>query len=197
MGRVQSFATDDAVRAARSVFWEQGYDNASLPDLERATGLSRSSIYHAFTSKRGLFDAAVQNYLDEIIRPRLRPLQAERVETGAIETYFTGLRAALARRGTPASDNGCLLINAAGSPIAQDAAVSSVISGYRADLELALGRGVAARAPGLPAAEHDRLARVLTSLVIAAMTLVRIDPAESLITLDAAIQLLPESPLPA
>ncbi|MDD0859753.1 TetR/AcrR family transcriptional regulator [Arthrobacter alpinus] len=47
-----------------------------LPDLERATGLSRSSIYHAFGSKRGLFDAAVASYLSEIIRPRLQPLDS-------------------------------------------------------------------------------------------------------------------------
>ena len=59
MGRPQTFETDEVVRAARGVFWRDGYESASLPDLEQATGLSRSSIYHAFGSKRGLFDAAV------------------------------------------------------------------------------------------------------------------------------------------
>ncbi|MCU1404441.1 MAG: TetR family transcriptional regulator, partial [Glaciihabitans sp.] len=84
MGRVQTFVAADVVRAARTVFWEHGYEGASLPDLETATGLSRSSIYNTFASKRGLFDAAVQSYLDEIIHPRLRPLQAETVGADAV-----------------------------------------------------------------------------------------------------------------
>ena len=74
MGRNRTFDTQEAVRAARSVFWSNGFGGASLPDLEQATGLNRSSLYHAFGSKRGLFDAAVDSYLEEVIRPRLRIL---------------------------------------------------------------------------------------------------------------------------
>ena len=48
MGRTQTFDTNEVVRAARAVFWEHGYESAALPELEKATGLSRSSIYHAF-----------------------------------------------------------------------------------------------------------------------------------------------------
>ncbi|GAB3998060.1 hypothetical protein GCM10029992_22820 [Glycomyces albus] len=52
MGRVQTFDTAEVVRAARTVFWQHGYEDASIPALEAATGLRRSSIYHAFGSKR-------------------------------------------------------------------------------------------------------------------------------------------------
>ena len=100
MGRPQTFETVEVVRAARAVFWHDGYESASLPDLEQATGLSRSSIYHAFGSKRGLFDAVVASYLDEVIRPRLRPLTVVQVEPGALAAYLVGLRAALARPGS-------------------------------------------------------------------------------------------------
>lgn len=100
MGRTQAFDTTEVIRAARDVFWEQGFEGAPLPELERATGLSRSSIYHAFGSKRGLFDAAVESYLDEVIRPRLAPLKAADVAAGALETYLTGLRAALLNAGS-------------------------------------------------------------------------------------------------
>jgi len=188
VGRVQGFDTDTAVRAARSAFWAQGYEGASLPDLERATGLGRSSIYHAFGSKRGLFDAAVASYLDEVIRPRLAPLLAETVAAGAITEYFVGLRAALARRG--AAEKGCLLINTAGAPVANDPAVAAVISGYRADLHRALAAGVAAHDPRLAGEERDQLATLLTSLVVTAMTLVRVDPAQSSAVMDAALRLL-------
>ena len=48
MGRTATFDRADAVRAARGVFWNQGYEATSIPDLEQATGLKRSSLYHAF-----------------------------------------------------------------------------------------------------------------------------------------------------
>lgn len=38
MSRTQTFDTAEAVRAARAVFWEQGFEGAALPELERATG---------------------------------------------------------------------------------------------------------------------------------------------------------------
>lgn len=190
MGRTQAFDTDVAIRAARTVFWEHGYEDASLPDLERATGLSRSSIYHAFGSKRGLFDAAIKSYLAEIIEPRLRPLNAPTVAPEAVTDYFTGLRAALARRDSLSAGNGCLLLNAAGAPIANESAVSDAIAGYRQELNAALSLGVAAHKPGLDAVARQQLATVLTSLVIAAMTLSRIDNAQALATLDTALALL-------
>lgn len=190
MGRTQAFDTQEVVRAARTVFWEHGYEDASLPDLERATGLSRSSIYHAFGNKRGLFDAALASYLGEIIRPRLLPLNAPEVDPGAIVDYFTGLRDALARRGTLSSDNGCLLLNVAGSPISNEEAVSLTIAGYRQELSASLLRGIAAHRPEMEGAAHRQLATVLSSLVIAAMTLARVDNPQSLATLDTALILL-------
>ncbi|AEI11528.1 TetR/AcrR family transcriptional regulator [Cellulomonas gilvus] len=190
MGRVQTFDTAQAVGAALRVFWAHGYADASLPELERATGLSRSSIYHAFGSKRGLFDAAVSGYLADVVQPLLRPLVADVVAPDAVLDYLAGLRDALARPGSLVATHGCLLINAAGAPIAHDEAVRATIAAYRADLRHALGRGVAAHLPGLPADERDRLAETCTALVVAAFALVRVDPAAALASIDAARSVL-------
>jgi AcrR family transcriptional regulator len=179
VGRTQSFDRETAVRGARAVFWQSGYEDASVPDLERATGLSRSSIYNAFGSKRGLFDAAVQNYLDEVVRPRLGPLQEAQVGPGAITDYLDGLREALRGAGSAPAANGCLLINAAGAPIAHDAEVARVIAAYRDELRAAVGRGIAARLPEAAAADRERLADAVTGLVVAAFALVRIAPEEA------------------
>lgn len=192
MGRPQTFDTSQVVRAARTVFWEHGYEDASLPALEAATGLRRSSLYHAFGSKRGLFDAAVASYLDEVIRPRLRPLHATPVESDAIVDYLAGLRYALTRPGSPAAHRGCLLVNAAGAPIARDPAVAAVVAGYRRELHAALGAGIAAHLPQASPSQVDRRATMITSLVLAAMTLARIDPEQAGATLDAGIALLDE-----
>lgn len=190
MGRVQTFDTAEAVRAARAVFWERGYESTSLPDLEQATGLSRSSIYHAFTSKRGLFDAAVTSYLDEVVRPRLRPLTADEVDPGALDHYLLGLRDALLRAGTLPATSGCLLVNAAGAPIGHEDAVADVVEGYAAELRAAMAAGVDAHRPDLPADDRRTLADACAGLVISAFTLVRVDPAEAARALDTARALL-------
>lgn len=194
MGRTQSFERDQVVRAARAVFWEQGYEAASIPALEEATGLRRSSLYHAFGSKRGLFDAAVQSYLDEVIRPRLAPLLSDPVAPGAVLAYLDGLREALAREGSAPARSGCLLINAAGAPIGHDAAVAATIAAYRAQLREALGRGVRARLEASSSAgagaDADRLADAVTGLVVAAFALVRIAPQEAARCLVTARELV-------
>ncbi|GAB6937168.1 TetR/AcrR family transcriptional regulator [Isoptericola variabilis] len=190
MGRAQGFETEQAVRAAREVFWREGYAEASVPALERATGLNRSSIYHAFGSKRGLFDAAVQSYLDEVVRPRLRPLVADDVAPRALVEYLTGLRVALARADEVQGTSGCLLVNTSGSPIAADEAVRRTVADYRAELRAALRRGVVAGRPDTTPADADRLADVCTALVISAFTLVRVDPPSALHCLDTAVEVL-------
>ena len=104
--------------------------------------------------------------------------------------YLRGLHDALTRPGSPAARNGCLLVNAAGAPIARDRAVADVVADYRSELHAALRAGIAAHLPGLGPAEQDTRATVVTALVLAAMTLVRIDPVQAGATLDAAIELL-------
>lgn len=190
MGRVRAFDTGTAVRAARDVFWAWGFDGASLPELEQATGLNRSSIYHAFGSKRGLFDAAVESYLNEIVRPRLRPLTAPDVAPQALERYLAGLRDALLNAGTQPAASGCLLINAACSTMAADETVALTIASYHAELGAALTAGVRAALPHLPAEEQARLGNTCTALVVSAFTLVRVDRQEAARQLDVALALV-------
>lgn len=190
MGRTRVFDLDTVVRAARTVFWRHGYEGASLPDLEAATGLNRSSIYHAFGSKRGLFDAAVQSYLAEIVRPRLVGLTTVPVPRDALEGYLRALRTALAEPDSFASAHGCLLLNTAGAPLAADAAVSATISAYRDELHSAFRGGVAALVPNLDERERERLTLGCTSAVVAALLLARVNRDAAVASLDAALDTL-------
>ncbi len=189
MGRQPGFEKSHVVRAARRVFWERGYEEASVPDLESATGLGRSSLYLAFGSKRGLFDAAVTSYLDEVVRPRLAPMQGPRPDAGALATYLTGLRAAVSDAAVAPGGTapGCLLLNAATAPIAHDDGVRSTVAAYAAELRAAVGAGAAAARPDLPPAESAALAASVTALVISALTLARVDAAAARGCLDAAL----------
>ncbi|WP_328294329.1 TetR/AcrR family transcriptional regulator [Kineococcus sp. NBC_00420] len=196
MGRVQTFDTDEVVRAVRALFWDRGFEDVSVPEIEIATGLRRSSLYHAFGSKRGLFDAAVQSYLDEVIRPRLRPLAGPDVQPGALLDYLQGLRAVFADGRVPALQSGCLLLNAATAPIGREPEIADVVLGYRRELHAAMARGVAAHAPSLSAEDQDRLARVCAALVVSAMVLARVDTDEAARTVGAAVELVEDARSP-
>jgi AcrR family transcriptional regulator len=186
MGRPQEFDTTAAIRAARTVFWDQGYEDAAMPALEAATGLCRSSIYHAFGSKRGLFDAAVASYLGEIVRPRLRPMIEEPVAPDAVTSYLCALRAAIKAAGPETTSDGCLLINTGASPLADDAEIKQTIAGYCKELEAALSSGISARLPDQSRAQIERRSKVCTAMIIAAFAIARVDPAAAIGYLDLA-----------
>ncbi|MFI7677881.1 TetR/AcrR family transcriptional regulator [Actinophytocola sp. NPDC049390] len=47
---------------AMTVFWRHGYEGASPGRLQAATGLTPPSIYNAFGSKEGLYEACLDRY---------------------------------------------------------------------------------------------------------------------------------------
>jgi AcrR family transcriptional regulator len=49
---------------ALAVFWRKGYEGTSLPDLTRAMGINRPSLYAAFGNKEGLFRRALDRYAE-------------------------------------------------------------------------------------------------------------------------------------
>ncbi|MDL9944809.1 helix-turn-helix domain-containing protein [Gordonia sp. ABSL11-1] len=179
MGRTQAYDTAEVVGAARNLFWKNGFDAVSVADVERATGLSRSSIYHAFGSMRGLFDVAVQDYLDVIVRPRLRPLLADEIDPDAVVDYLTGLATAMSSLGDAGEPTGCLLVGSAATSLGDDAAVREVIAAYHGELLSALASGVRARCPDRDDAEIAELAASIAGAVIAAMTLARVNRSEA------------------
>jgi len=64
-------------RVAARVFYEKGYDRASMQDIARAVGLTKAGLYHHVGSKdRLLFE--IMNYgmdiLDEVVLARVRKI---------------------------------------------------------------------------------------------------------------------------
>jgi AcrR family transcriptional regulator len=64
MGRPREFDTTAALDAAMRVFWEKGYEGATLTDLTNAMRINRSSMWAAFGNKEELFKQAFGRYID-------------------------------------------------------------------------------------------------------------------------------------
>lgn len=62
MGRPRAFSEPEALDAAMRVFWEKGYEGATLDDLTRAIGINRSSLYATFGDKENLFRRVIARY---------------------------------------------------------------------------------------------------------------------------------------
>lgn len=187
MGRPAAFDRGDVVRAARDVFWREGYESASMATLQQATGLNASSIYHAFGSKRGLFDATLEDYLDQVVRPGLAPLLAPEVAPTALADYFRAARERFADPSGRTPVDGCLLVNTASSGIARDGQIAEMVRAYRAELRAAFARGAAAMRPRGSSAARERLVETCVSLLISALAITRVDNAAALASLDVAL----------
>ena len=61
-GRTRQFDADEALDRALAVFWLRGYEGATLPELTRAMGINRPSLYAAFGNKEQLFHKALERY---------------------------------------------------------------------------------------------------------------------------------------
>ena len=89
MARPREFDETQVLDAALSVFWERGFEGASLELLTEATGLSRASLYGAFGDKLGLFERVLERYMD-----RFDGLDSSLVESTSVRE---GIRAFLLR----------------------------------------------------------------------------------------------------
>ncbi|HEY9102061.1 TetR/AcrR family transcriptional regulator [Chitinimonas sp.] len=105
-GRPASFDRDEALQQAMQVFWEYGYEGASMTQLREAMGgLCAPSLYAAFGSKEALFREAVARYRSEESPLWLDSLQ-QPTARAAIETM---LRNAAICYSTPGKPRGCLI----------------------------------------------------------------------------------------
>lgn len=67
-GRPKEFNPDHALHAIMMLFWEKGYCATSIRDLQRVTGLSKSSLYKTFSSKQKLLLDSISLYREVTIK---------------------------------------------------------------------------------------------------------------------------------
>ncbi len=167
MGRTPKFDDAEILDRAMTTFWQGGWSQTSIRDLEAALDLKAPSIYRRFGTKDGLGVAVVDHYVDRVVRRRI---DKHLPGTGDPIVNITKF---LERSVTQSGDGGrlwgCLLTTT--SLEAADA---------DAELEAALARGIAVIEAGFGrevdrAAELGRLAP-------------GVDPGDVVATLTLAMQ---------
>src|SRR5262245_52816381 len=67
MGRHKGYNRVEVLNKAMELFWRKGYEGAHLQELVKETGLNRFSLYKEFGGKDGLYEEAIQQYLQGFI----------------------------------------------------------------------------------------------------------------------------------
>jgi AcrR family transcriptional regulator len=108
-GRPLSFDRDAALETAMRVFWERGYEAASISDLTSAMGITPPSLYTAFGDKEQLFLEAIERYALGYGSAGARALNEEPSARGAIERWLTEAANELTQ---PCHPKGCMVVMA-------------------------------------------------------------------------------------
>jgi AcrR family transcriptional regulator len=101
---------DDALDRALGVFWEQGYEGASLTDLTTAMGIARTSLYAAFGNKQSLFRKALGRWMETGPGAYTAASLNEPTAREVAEAYLHGTVRATTQPGQP---HGCLTVQGA------------------------------------------------------------------------------------
>ncbi len=88
-GRPREFDIDEALGQALRLFWQKGYEGASLTDLTEAMGITRPSLYAAFGNKEALFRQALDLYERDKLAYVREALEAPSAR-GVAETLLLG-----------------------------------------------------------------------------------------------------------
>lgn len=90
-------------------FWERGYEETSLGDLERATSLVRTSLYNSFGNKHDMFLQSLTLY-HQTIESQIDAATKDRGTLALCEVMAAMMEGQDKAAGMPA---GCLMVSAA------------------------------------------------------------------------------------
>lgn len=162
-GRPRAFDADAALERALAVFWEKGYEGASLSALTAAMGISRPSLYAAYGNKEALFRKALGRYLAGPAATLAQALEQPDART-AVARYLEAAVELLCGAEHP---SGCLVVQGALSCGTTGTVIRAELARQRqAGLDLLRARLARAQAEGAlaEACDVDALARYLATL---------------------------------
>lgn len=166
MARTKEYNREVVLNNAMHLFWQQGYHNTSIQQLEAAMGINRYSIYDSFQDKHTLFLTALDDYLARVAGEWFSVLEEEGASLDAIARFFAQF---LQLIDSDIAHWGCFACNAATELAQHDPAVAErsqqyierITNGYRNVLENAIQKG--------ELASTTDVAQVATNLAMATL----------------------------
>ena len=141
MARPRNFSREGVLERALPVFWKHGFADASLQELETATGVNKSGLYSEFSGKEELFLESLRFYLDRL--PALGLLMADPLGWDNIEQFLK-----LGPRNTE-GQRGCFAISSMREIAILPAAAIEILGHSRAQLKQLIARNIEAEKPKL------------------------------------------------
>jgi TetR/AcrR family transcriptional regulator, transcriptional repressor for nem operon len=181
MARPREFDEDTALDAAVGCFWQHGFEATSMRDLAASMGLSAPSLYNTFGDKQALFTRALEHYLDQSTRMRLRRLETTLAPKRAIHQFFDEI---IERSVNDRERKGCFLVNSALEIAPHDHELGAVIAGRLGEVEAFFKKCIkGAQADGSAPAGVDAkdVARLLLGVLLGIRVLARVNPNRTLI----------------
>jgi AcrR family transcriptional regulator len=163
-GRPRAFDADEALDRALHVFWQKGYEGASLNDLTQAMGINRPSLYAAFGDKKSLFRKALDRY-EEGPSAWVREALEEPTARAVVERLLLG---AVKMHTDPRTPLGCLMVHGALASGEGTDSIRQELNARRASDEAGLRRRLArAKAEGdlPPESNPADLARYVVTVI--------------------------------
>jgi AcrR family transcriptional regulator len=151
MARPRNFSREGVLEKALPVFWKHGFADASLQELERATGVNKSGLYSEFSGKEELFLESLRFYLD---RMQLRLLMVEPLGWDNVEQFL--------KRGPRTTDGqkGCFAVSSMRELAILPPAAIEMLRQGRVQLKQLIAKNIEAEKP--KADVNDLASMVLT-----------------------------------
>ncbi len=150
MGRNRKFDEATVLSRALDVFWQRGFEGASVTEICEATGLNPGSLYALHENKYGLYLAAMRRYLEDVVEEGCGQIEASPSGVAGIRGYFDYVAEGIVegkRRW------GCMGTNGFIEMGSRDAEVQAVMAAHferlRGAFQEALERDGVANAPSL------------------------------------------------
>ncbi|WP_084479254.1 TetR/AcrR family transcriptional regulator [Nocardia jejuensis] len=183
MGRPRQFDESNLLATATELFWSKGFDNTSIEDVSRATGVGNGSVYAAYGNKRGLFLTAFTRYCEqraEFVREVITSTPGS--ARNAVRALF---RAVVEDCAAQPDRRGCLMLNSITELGGRIPEVVTIGTQATAAMEDSVAERLGAAVGLDPAVDEATLSALSANLVMVSQGLIQLSrlgiPAERLL----------------
>ncbi|MGR4932240.1 TetR/AcrR family transcriptional regulator [Bradyrhizobium sp. CAR08] len=181
MARPREFDEGAVLDAAIERFWLRGYEATSVRDLADEMNIAGASLYNAFGDKRGLYARALNRYLDQTFRERIRRIEPALPPREAIAAFLEEI---IKRSLGDKQRRGCMLVNSAIESAPYDSGFLGIVATFLDEVEAFFMRCISkGQSEGSVTRDHsaEDLSKSLLAILLGIRVLARVRPDRKLL----------------